>query len=718
MDTVYSIINMLGMFICFTCCVIVIMEKISRNQIYLLLTSVCAFVTTVGDALEFFASTQEAAIVATKVAYLGKCYIMMFALLFVTGFTRTGMSKKLAGGMAVFNTILIGIIMCCDKHTLYYSSIDSIRTESGRVVLLLGRGPFYYAWAAEMMLSMLLYCIIAVKAMLKGSGQARLRMNLVFLGAVFPLFVLIVFMLGDFKYFDPMTLAVTVTEVCFLIAVKWFGLLDTMQLAQERVLEDTKDGLIVVDNRQENIIYANPVARTLLPELRTGTNNTVIERIFHAQENVYDQDGRHYEIRISELRNDADKRKNDLQGYIAWIFDMTFIDKYTSEMIRLKEESEQANVAKTNFLTHMSHEIRTPMNAIVGYSDLALRTEESAQVRDYLKRIKQSAHTLLHLINELLDISKIETGKMELVKVSYHFDRLMQELQSMMEAQAAKAGISLIMDIDEKIPNELSGDRVKLQEILINLISNSIKYTREGSVILRISAKEQTQRTVMLHIEVEDTGIGIREEDYSRVFGKFEQFDRKKNYHVEGSGLGLSIVKSFVEMMEGSISFQSEYGKGTVFIADVRQEICVNEESQRQEKEPEQILINKGHVLVVDDNELNCEVAKGILECFGISVDTVFSGEECLAKLNAGIRYDIIFMDHMMPNMDGVETLHEIRRLGGSFAQIPVALLTANAVFGVKEEMLKEGFDAFLTKPIDIEELQKVLLQFLGSPDE
>ena len=252
---------------------------------------------------------------------------------------------------------------------------------------------------------------------------------------------------------------------------------------------------------------------------------------------------------------------------------MTFIDQYTSEMIRLKEASEQASIAKTNFLAHMSHEIRTPMNAIVGYSNMALRSQDEQIIHNYLRNIKEASGTLLNLINEVLDISKIESGKMELVNVNYSFEELIHELRSMMGAQAGKAGLALIIEITDDIPQWLYGDRVKLQEILTNLLNNGIKYTRAGSVTLRIQVRERTQEHVMLHIEVEDTGIGIEQKNFPYVFGKFEQFDRKKNYQIEGSGLGLSIVKSFVEMMGGHITFESEYGKGTRFIADIWQGI-------------------------------------------------------------------------------------------------------------------------------------------------
>lgn len=704
------------MYICFACCMIVAAQRPSYGQKYLLMTNVCAFIITVGDALEFFAKTQDAALVATKMAYVGKMHIMLFALLFVTGFTQVGMNKKIAWALELYNTILLAAVMTCENHSLFYASISYKLLPGGRYILELEKGILFYAWAAEMLVGICGYCFIALKGgVLKGSKESKLRGTLIFMAALLPIVLLLIYMAGFFPDFDPTTLATTIMSVCFLVAIKRYGLLDAVQLAQERVLEDTKDGLIIVDDKQDKILYMNPVAMTLLPQLKDDRKDEVIEKLFSRQENVLDQNDRHYEIRISKVTGRAHGREN-VQAYIAWIFDMTFINQYTSEMIKLKEASEQASIAKTNFLAHVSHEIRTPMNAIVGYSNMALRTQDTKDVNYYLRNIKEASNTLLDLINEILDISKIESGKMELVDVNYSFENMIHEISSMMGAQAGKAGLALIIEIEPGIPKWLYGDRVKLQEILTNLISNGIKYTKAGSVTLRICMYERTQEHVMLHIEVEDTGIGIEQKNYPLVFGKFEQFDNKKNYQVEGSGLGLSIVKSFVEMMEGHITFESEYGRGTKFIADIWQGIGHREKTDDKDIVPddENIQIQPGRILVVDDNDLNCDVAKGILCCLGMQAEAVRSARECITLLEEGQRYDIIFMDHMMPEMDGVEALHEIRSKGGEIAATPIVLLTANAVSGVKEQMIEEGFDDFLSKPIDISELRGVLIRYLG----
>jgi CheY-like chemotaxis protein/anti-sigma regulatory factor (Ser/Thr protein kinase) len=302
---------------------------------------------------------------------------------------------------------------------------------------------------------------------------------------------------------------------------------------------------------------------------------------------------------------------------------------------------------------------------------------------------------------------------MEVVKVNYSFVKLVEEIKSMMEAQAGKAAIAFFVQVDDEIPTYLYGDKVKVQEIMTNLINNALKYTREGSVTLKIRLDDVEERRILLRIDVKDTGIGIKEEDYDKVFAKFERLDQKQNYSVEGTGLGLSIVKSFADMMDGNVTFKSEYGKGTTFTVKIWQEIG-DDDTQTDENKNTDIEINKGNILVVDDNELNCDVATGILELLGMQTKSVSSGTQCLELLEKGEKFDVIFMDHMMPEMDGVETMKHIRERGGEDAKVPVVLLTANAVAGVREEMLDTGFDDYLSKPIDVDELKRILVKFLG----
>ena len=716
MEIFYKAFELFGMFICFACCVILMKAKPSMNQRNLLMTCLCGFIASVGNAMEVFATNPSEAMAAIRVAYIGKCYIMTFGVMFVSSYSSVKLPKYLIQFLMITNTIILGTVMTCENHHLYYSSITYEIRPGGRAAMFLGKGPFYILWMGLLMLTALLYIIIAWREKKRGSRVAKMRMNLLFLAVALPMVAASAFVIFKPVYFDPATLAITISEICFLIAIKKYGLFDTMELAQERIIEDTKDGLVVIDNTKSDILYINPVADNFLKRVRELNGEINLEQLTGSTESVYEVDGRHYEIRISEIRQAVGS--NDIQGYVAWIFDMTFIDEYTSEMIKLKENSEKANMAKTNFLAHMSHEIRTPMNSIVGYAEMALRAEDPAAVKGHIRNIRESSRTLLHLINEILDISRIETGKMEITKINYHFRKLIRELQLMMETQVGRSQIAFIVELDERIPEYLYGDRVKIQEIMVNLINNGIKYTKEGSVTLRVRIKTAEERRVLLQIEVEDTGIGIREEDYGKVFNKFERLDKLENYYVEGSGLGLSIVKNFTGMMGGTVTFDSEYGKGTKFIVNIWQDIGQDDRSAAEAQEAAdsgEAAIHNGRILIVDDNELNCEVASGIMEMLGMETMSVTSGFQCLELLQKKEHFDLIFMDHMMPEMDGVETMKKITEMREETGSIPVILLTANALAGVREEMLEKGFDDFLSKPIDVDELRRVLIQFLGT---
>lgn len=741
MELFYKIFEIVGMLVCFVCCFIVIKGRPSGIQQKLLITCILGLVATVGNVMEVFSTSADAAMVAIKMAYIGKCYIVTCALMFVSSYSSVKLPKGLVAFLATANTAVLAAVMTCEHHQLFYTTINCEMRPSGRAAMFLGHGPFYYIWVALLYVGAGMYMFIARRELKRGSRIAKLRMTAIFMAVAMPVVAALSFLVLRPTYFDPATLAITVSELCFLIAVKRYGLLDTLELAHERIVEETRDGVIVIDNTGSVILYQNRVAENFIKRMTELNGSFDVEMLINANESVYELDDRHYEFRVSNIMQK--NGSSEIQGYVAWIFDMTFIDEYTSEMIRLKEDAERANQVKTDFLANISHEIRTPMNSIVGYAELAIQNHDEETIHSYLKRIKQSSHILLHIINELIDVTKIESGRMKIVKVNYRFTDLIDEIRHMMEIPAGRAGLAFMVQVDSELPEYFYDDKVKVQEIIMNLVTNSIKYTQKGHVILRVRLKEIVDKRALINIEVEDTGIGMDEAKEAQMFAMFERIDRKKNYNVQGSGLGLPIVKSFVDMMDGTISYESEPGKGTRFMVDIWQELDkkrldanpetkfapesesqqVSESKDSRESEnaenaesasSKEVEINSGRVLIVDDNLLNLEVASGIMELMGMTARTAESGKECLDILASGETPDIIFLDYMMPEMDGLETMKHIRALEGSVAKVPIVLLTANAVVGVKEEMIDEGFDDFLSKPIEIEELQRILIKYLG----
>lgn len=386
--------------------------------------------------------------------------------------------------------------------------------------------------------------------------------------------------------------------------------------------------------------------------------------------------------------------------------------KLINELNIAKDQAIKANNAKSEFLSSMSHEIRTPLNAIVGFSQALSEEDINDNAKDEVKDIMMASNSLLELVNGILDISKIESGKIEIVNTEYQFKNIYDELVILAKARMGDKPLDFRCHYDEDIPSVLYGDYTRIKQIILNILTNAVKYTREGYIDFSVSSVRKDD-ICRLIISVEDSGIGIKQENIPKLFTKFERLDLEKNITIEGTGLGLAITKKLVELMNGTIVVQSIYGKGSKFTIAIDQRVVHKEVvvEKSEEKKVSEVHAEGRKVLIVDDNKINLKVASRLLENYKLDITTVESGALCIDKVNSNT-YDLILMDDMMPNMSGVETLHKLKEIDG-FAT-PVVALTANAVTGMKEKYLNDGFDDYLAKPINRDELNNIVAKYLN----
>ena len=605
------------------------------------------------------------------------------------------------------------MIATVDYHHLYYKDywLAPSKANLNGYTLEISPAPMYYVYMAFLLAEIMTTIGIIISSYCsQRSMPNKGKIHFLMIAAMLsPMLLLSLRILKILKGDDPTPLGILLSCIFMSIAVVKYGLFDPVKNAKNYIIDNLKEVVIVTD-ADHRFLFLNSMADKIITSINKEQGYSTDDKIYafiQGSQDFFDWKDRHYQVEETVLKD------NELiQGYMMTIVDVTKIIEQNHLMKRLVLQTEDANRAKTNFVSNMSHEIRTPMNSIVGITEILLRSRHSPKEQEYLLNIQSSGRVLLTIINDVLDCSKMEAGKMQLFDEPYDTCSLFHDLRISMENRIGHSGLELIYDIDQDIPCKLKGDMGRIRQVIINLVNNAIKYTEKGSVRFSVHVRQKNTDKVMLYYEVADTGIGIRKEDQKILFDAFQRVEMDRNRYVEGTGLGLTISQNLVNMMGGVIEVESEYGKGSRFFFTIEQTIidptpvsAVNYNGQKDnvtEKEAECLFIApEAHILLVDDNELNLVVAKELLKPLRMQIDTAENGLQAV-KMVRGSQYDLVLMDHMMPVMDGIEAAKAIRALPeDKYQKLPIIALTANAMVDARKEFLNAGMNGFVAKPID-----------------
>ena len=482
---------------------------------------------------------------------------------------------------------------------------------------------------------------------------------------------------------------------------------------------------IIVFNSKNKLSLISDSACEFLGITKNDTN-VMIQDIFDSDNEILNENntGKEYKCSLNNSICELSIQKvmdnyGDTVGYVVIIYDLTEKNKMISELEKAKIEAENASKAKENFLANISHEIRTPLNVVLGMNEMLYNETDIKLIKEYSNNIDEAGKNLLNTINDVLDFSKIQSGKLDIVKSDYNLKETVTNITELLRKKFETKGLLLNIDINNDIPQTLIGDKMRIEQILLNLMDNSLKYTAAGKIKVEVNAQKIDKDNVNVIISVKDTGCGISKNDIDNLFTSFKRLEEDKNRVFEGTGLGLAITKKLIDAMGGKIEVESEVGVGSKFTIIIPHEISTSKENIKEESKTEVINTNEEldipniNILAVDDNKTNLLVFKGLLKKTNAKIDTTLKGSEAIELFKSN-NYDIVFLDHMMPEMDGIEVLKKIRELEkDKEKKTPVIVLTANAMEGSKEEYLAYGFNDYLSKPVNGAALKSTLKKYL-----
>ncbi len=693
---------------------------------FLALSCISTVFNNLGYLVELMSRSQEAYFAALRLSYMGRIWISFALLMFIAELTRSKFIKSLKYVFAAINGAVYIAMFTTMQTGLYYKNCG-FEMHGDFPMFIHDDGIMHQLWSAVIFVQIIIGLYALFSEQHKENDANRRRQLFMVICAVLVQSVAVILQLLKvipISYvYDLTMLGYPIGTVFMFVAIKKYDLLDAEVIARQFIINQLSEAIIAVDRHGVPRFYNEP-ARQMTPHLG-GSLQSVLEVM---QQSLRSEKPIRVGNRIYTAKENMLILQGKNMGKIYALVDSTDAYRYMDEIKEQRRLAFQANKAKSAFLANMSHEIRTPINSILGMDEMIMRESSEDEIIEYAENIESAGRHLLSIINDILDISKIEEGKLEIIEVDYDLTSVINDLVNTIQMRADSKGLLLKLDVDGEIPKMLHGDEIRIKQVAFNILTNAVKYTEKGSVTMNVSYEkvEDEPESILLRISVTDTGIGIKEEDLPKMFKAFERIEESRNRSIEGTGLGMSISKRLLNMMGGSLEIESEYGKGSTFAFTVKQRVVQwepvghYEDSYKRAVEGRKkyrtsFIAPEARVLVIDDTPMNLSVFKGLLKQTRVKIDTAASGDEGIEYAKEH-NYDIIFIDHMMPHKDGVETLAEIKAMNVPSSGAVTVCLTANAISGAREKYLAAGFDDYLSKPIEANRLEHMIMDYL--PDE
>lgn len=697
-------------------------------------------VLNIGYMFELMADNESTALMALEIEVVAFIFMGYFICLFFSYYVRREVPQWVGIYTLVFNIIMMLVVWTSNMHELIFKNVRYEITTGG-YELFYERGELYIFLILGCELAPLVVAGLMIISYIGKERVVRLRRQILVMGLmVFAAFVLAALffrrvMPMHYNLFAPASMLLTgAFALCFWGKTGFHPETASMALA----FENLREGVIVLDGAMQLMSYNN-AAKSIFPELEPSLLHHNIKRLRSIPMELFEEfeekqihmGERQYEISRYEVRDSWDS----IRGYVMLFSDQTMECKYIAEIssgrkkaekaeqeaLQALNEAKHANRVKADFLTNISHEIRTPMNAIVGLSELIIEESRGRKVFDFACDIKNASTNLLTVINDILSLSKLETGQMTLEQEEYSTEQLLEETLHLAKLTASSRGLQLKRDISPKLPCQLVGDTTRIRQMIVNFLDFGMKYTQRGYVKLTVRHKWLNEEQVLMIYQFEDTGSGFTREEADGLFDQFRYMDERKDRNLESIGLGIAITKRFVDLMDGTVEVSSEPGKGTTFtvcfpqkVADIR---SIEQQPWRKHNVIPDIdrafVVPDYRVLVVDDNKINLKVACGALQPYKFQISEAKSGQQAIDLVQKNV-YDLILMDHMMPEMDGIEATDHIRNECGENGKKPIIIaLSANAYNNAREMFLQSGFQDFIAKPLDKNELHQMLCKWI-----